>query len=70
MIQRGVPTSLSGLGDDAERIPSAYLDRAAGSLVRAVTSEHRRFVGKPRYEEVIETIDFAFARCAGAGDAG
>lgn len=44
----------------------AYLDRAAASLVRAVTTEHRRFVGKPRYEHVVELQTFAPVRTARA----
>jgi type III restriction enzyme len=59
---RIVDAFIAGLGGDAEHVLSAYLDRAAGSLVAAVTAEHRRFVGKPDYHEVIELIDFAPAR--------
>jgi type III restriction enzyme len=64
--ERIVDAFLAGLGDDAERALSAYLDRAAASLVRAVTTEHRRFVGKPQYEQVIERIDFVPVRVARA----
>lgn len=59
-----VDAFLRGLGNQAERVLSAYLDRAAGALVRAVTTEHRRFVAKPEYEKVIEMIDFAPVRIA------
>jgi type III restriction enzyme len=59
---RIVDAFVSGLGDDAERVLSAFLERAAAALVRAVTSEHRRFVGKPSYEEVVEIVEFAPAR--------
>jgi type III restriction enzyme len=62
--ERIVDTFVAGLGEDAERVLSAFLDRAAGALVREVTKEARRFVGKPTYEEVVETIDFGPARIA------
>ncbi|MDQ3380339.1 MAG: DEAD/DEAH box helicase family protein [Actinomycetota bacterium] len=61
-----VDAFLRGLGDGAERVLSAYLDRAAASLVGAVTAEHRRFVGRPEYDEVIETSVFAPVRVARA----
>jgi type III restriction enzyme len=48
------------------KVKLAYLDRAAASLVRAVTAEHRRFVGRPEYDEVIETTVFAPVRVARA----
>ncbi len=62
--ERIVDAFLRGLGDGAERVLSAFLDRAAASLVRGLTAEHRRFVGKPQYDEVIETTTFAPVRVA------
>jgi hypothetical protein len=38
----------------------------AASLVRAVTSEHRKVVGKPDYQEVVELQTFARSRVARA----
>jgi type III restriction enzyme len=62
--ERIVDAFLHGLGDGAERVLSAFLDRAAASLVRGLTAEHRRFVGKPQYDQLIETTTFAPARVA------
>ncbi len=56
---RIVDAFVQGLGDDAERVLSAFGDRAAAALVREVTKEHRRFVGKPQFDEVVEVEDFA-----------
>lgn len=61
---RIVDAFIEGLGEGRERVLSAFLDRAAGSLIKAVTDEHRRFVGKPTYEEVVETVEFAPVRVA------
>lgn len=46
---------IEGIGaDKAEEILSAYGDRAAARLIALVTNEHRKFVSKPTYEEVVE----------------
>jgi type III restriction enzyme len=66
-----VEAFLRGLGDQAERVLSAFGDRAAARLVREVTSQHRHFVGKPQYEHVVELETFAplrVARLAVSGD--
>src|SRR5699024_2220052 len=52
-----VDAFLRGLGDDAEKILSGYLDRAAGGLVQLVTEEQRRFATKPTYENVVELTE-------------
>ena len=57
-----VDAFLRGLGSDAEHILSAYFDRAAGALVQIITEEHRKFVGKPHYDEVVEVIPFNAVR--------
>jgi type III restriction enzyme len=62
--ERIIDAFVSGLGDGADRVLSAFIDRAAGSLVRAVTAEHRKVVGKPDYEEVVELEAFARTRVA------
>lgn len=62
--ERIVDAFVKGLGDGAEHVLSAYLDRAAGALVREVTKEHRDWVGKPSYDEIVEIIDFGPARVA------
>lgn len=61
-----VDAFLRGVGDDAERVLSGFLETAAGRLVRAVTAEHREFVRKPSYERVLTVDDFGPARAAAA----
>lgn len=60
--ERIVDRFIGGLGSSAEPVLSAFLPTAAGRLVRAVTEEHRRFVGKPQYKEVIRVDEFAPVR--------
>jgi type III restriction enzyme len=64
--ERIVDAFLRGLGDDAERILGGFLATAAGRLVRAVTTEHRRFLAHPEYEKVVSVEDFGPARTARA----
>lgn len=61
-----VDAFLHGVGDDAERVLSGFLETAAGRVVRAVTSEHRRFLAKPEYDKVIAVDDFGPPRTAAA----
>ncbi len=50
-----VQAFLDGIGsDNAENVLSAFGDRAAARLVRLVTTEHRRFLAAPQFEEVVE----------------
>lgn len=49
-----VDALLEGVGSDAEKVLSAYGDRAAARLVKLVTDEHRKFLAAPRYEELVE----------------
>jgi type III restriction enzyme len=49
---------IAGLGDKAQEILSAFFDRASGSLISQVVIEQRRVAAKPRYEQVVEVIDF------------
>ncbi|MFI1191856.1 DEAD/DEAH box helicase [Micromonospora sp. NPDC020750] len=52
---RIVDAFLEGIGvNKAEEVLSAYGDRATARLVRQVTVEHRRFLGAPQFEEVVE----------------
>lgn len=53
---------MTGLGDKAEEILSGYMDRAAAGLIELVTQEHRRFVAKPSYEQVVEIATFGSVR--------
>jgi type III restriction enzyme len=52
-VQPILDAFLEGLGPDAETILSAFKDRAAARLVRAVTEESRKFATTPRYDEVV-----------------
>ena len=49
---------IDGLGKEAETILSSYMDRAAARLIQIITDEHRRFVAKPTFEEVVELHEF------------
>jgi type III restriction enzyme len=57
-----VDALLQGLGSDAEKLLSSYGDRIASRIVSLVTEEHRRTLGAPKYEEVIEIIELGEAR--------
>jgi hypothetical protein len=48
----------AGLGDQAVEVLSANLDRAGLRLVRLVETEQRRFMTKPRYDQVVQINDF------------
>jgi len=50
---RIVDEFIRGLGADAERILSGYMDRAAAGLVQLIVDEHRKFAARPRYDEVV-----------------
>jgi type III restriction enzyme len=47
-----------GLGTKAVEVLSANLDRAGARLVRVVEQEQRRFMAKPRAQEVVELREF------------
>jgi type III restriction enzyme len=49
---------LKGLGTRAAEVLSGYMDRSAAGLIDLVTREQRRYAQKPKYDEVIELIDF------------
>ena len=63
---RIVDAFLQGIGDGADRVLSGFLDTAAARLVRAVTTEHRRFVAHPEYSKVVDSQPFAPIRLARA----
>ena len=52
----------AGLGDSAEEVLSANLDRAGARLVKLVAEEQRQYMAAPSYREVVELKDFAPAR--------
>lgn len=47
-----------GLGDKAQPVLSANLDRAGARLIRLVESEQRHYMAKPSYHEVVEIKPF------------
>jgi type III restriction enzyme len=53
-----------GLGTQAEKILSGYMDRAAAGLIQLITHEHRRFTAKPSYGEVVALSQFNAVRVA------
>lgn len=50
---------VAGLGDEAELVLSAYLDRAAAGFIQLLAQEQRRFASAPRYDEVLDLRPFA-----------
>ena len=59
---RIIDAFVEGLGDKAEEVLSGYLDTAAGSLIRKLTTEQRKEAKKPRYDEIVEFTTFAPVR--------
>lgn len=55
---------IGGLGAATGEVLSGYMDRAAAELIRLVTAEHRNFLSKPTYEDVVEITTFAPTRTA------
>lgn len=53
---------LTGLGAEAEKLLSAYMDRAAAGLVRELREAHRRFLQEPLVDEKVELYEFAPTR--------
>lgn len=49
---------ITGLGDQAELVLSAYLDRAAAGFIQILGEEQRRFAAAPRFDEVLELRAF------------
>ncbi len=59
-----VDAFLRGLGPQAEKILSGYMDRASAGLIQLITVEQRRFTAKPSYGEVVALTPFNAARVA------
>jgi len=53
---------LAGLGDKAEEVLSANLERAGARLVRLVAEEQRKYMAKPKMGEIIKLEEFNPAR--------
>lgn len=59
-----VDAFIDGLGDQAQTLLSAYMDRAAAKLINLVTAEHTRFKSKVSFESVVEVVEFSKTRLA------
>lgn len=57
-----VDAFLDGLGTQADKILSGYMDRAAAGLIQLITEEQRRFASKPSYGQVVDLVEFADSR--------
>ncbi len=53
---------IAGLGDKAEAVMSAYMDRAAAGFITLINTEQRRFGAKPQFDEVTELYSLAPVR--------
>ena len=49
---------IDGLGSSAQELLSGYLDRASAELISLVTNEQRKASSKPKYQTVVEIIEF------------
>ncbi len=61
-LQRFLDAFFEGLGDKAEEVLSANLERAAARLVQLVATEQRRFMPPPTIGEVLNLEEFNPAR--------
>jgi type III restriction enzyme len=61
-LQPFLDAFFTGLGDKAEEVLSANLERAGARLMRLVADEQRRFMAKPSIGEVIKLEDFSPVR--------
>jgi type III restriction enzyme len=57
-LQPYLDAFFEGLGDKAEEVLSANLERAGARLVRLVADDQRRFMAKPSFEQVVKLEDF------------
>lgn len=53
---------VSGLGEKADELLSAYMDRAAARFIGLISEEYKRFVAKPTYKQVVEVVEFSKTR--------
>lgn len=59
---RLVDAFIDGLGAHAEGLLSSFGRRAADGLVQLLTDEHRRFLARPTYKEVVELVPLSKVR--------
>jgi type III restriction enzyme len=65
-----VDAFLAGLGDDAQQLLSAYMDRAAARLIAIIASEQSKFRSEVRFDTVVELVEFSKSRLARATTTG
>lgn len=53
---------ITGLGEKAAEVLSAYMDRAVANFINLLNAEQRRFTAKPQYDEVVELVTLAPVR--------
>lgn len=56
--ERIVDEFVRGIGVDAPSVLSRYLGRAGARLVKLITSQSKKVLGKPDYNEVVEVMAF------------
>lgn len=61
-LRRLLEAMVDGLGDQAERVLSSYLDRVAAGLIQLVGTEQKQFTQSPSYDEVLTLQDFDAVR--------
>lgn len=57
-LQPLLDSFFEGLGDKADEVLSANIERAGARLVRLVADEQRRYMAKPSYDEVVRLDPF------------
>jgi type III restriction enzyme len=55
---------IAGMGSDAAKLLSSYMDRAAGKFIELLNTEQKRYQQKPQYEDKVELRPFAPTRQA------
>lgn len=61
-----VDAFLQGLGDKAEELLGAYMNRGLAHLVELIKREHKKYASKPKYEDVVEFKQYRPVRIARA----
>jgi type III restriction enzyme len=68
--ERVVDEFVRGIGVDAPSVLSRYLGRAGGRLIKLITSQAKKALGKPDFNEVLEVIEFNPTRIGRAATSG
>lgn len=63
-VQDLVEAFLNGLGDKAEELLGAYLDRGLAHLIELIKREQKKYATKPKYEDIVEFKDYNPTRIA------